>query len=149
MNESIGIREFQHFLYCPHRWGLIRINDSWAENAYVVKANIMHETVHYLGDIRRKSIRKLYSLPIYWDEYDLYGKLDYAEIEGHTFKIIEYKPSSHSLRSDEMQLFLQKKCVEYIYGNTYNVECYFFYDDIRRRILVTFDEDEMFDIINF
>jgi len=149
---SVSIREFQHFLYCPHRWGLVYINNSWAENVYVSKANLMHKTVHRMGERQIKGVKTLYSLPVYWDEYDLYGLLDCAEIEGNIFRIIEYKPSQKNLRmpqSDLMQLFLQKKCVESIYKE-YAVECYFYYEDIKRRAPITFDDENQMlqDFIN-
>lgn len=44
--EQIPIRSIQHYMYCPHRWGLIEIGDVWAENAFVTKANLIHERVH-------------------------------------------------------------------------------------------------------
>ena len=43
---QIRLREIQHFLYCAHRWGLIEIDQAWAENYYVVKGNLLHERVH-------------------------------------------------------------------------------------------------------
>lgn len=47
MNTAeITIRSIQHYLYCPHRWGLMEIDKAWAENMYVTKANLMHERVH-------------------------------------------------------------------------------------------------------
>ena len=46
INTEITIRSIQHYLYCPHRWGLIEINDCWAENIFVTKANFLHERVH-------------------------------------------------------------------------------------------------------
>ena len=44
--NEISIRSIQHYLYCPHRWGLIEIDRAWAENYFVTKANLMHERVH-------------------------------------------------------------------------------------------------------
>ncbi|MEG0894264.1 MAG: CRISPR-associated endonuclease Cas1 [Oscillospiraceae bacterium] len=40
---QVKIRDIQHFLYCPHRWGLLNIDCAWAENYYVVKANLLHD----------------------------------------------------------------------------------------------------------
>ena len=33
-------------MYCPRRFALLENNSDWAENAFVVKADIMHENVH-------------------------------------------------------------------------------------------------------
>ncbi len=39
----INIRTIQHYMYCPRRFGLLEIENAWAENVSVVLANIMHE----------------------------------------------------------------------------------------------------------
>ena len=57
--RSVNIRAIQHFLYCPRRFGLLEINGDWAENASVVRANIIHEHVHS-GD--RGACRNGYSM---------------------------------------------------------------------------------------
>ena len=44
--RTINIRTIQHYMYCPRRWGLLEINNDWVENAFVVKADIMHGRVH-------------------------------------------------------------------------------------------------------
>lgn len=46
MSDEITIRSIQHYMYCPHRWGLLEIDCAWAENVFVTKANFMHERVH-------------------------------------------------------------------------------------------------------
>ena len=33
--QEIAIRSIQHYMYCPHRWGLMEIDRAWAENAFV------------------------------------------------------------------------------------------------------------------
>lgn len=42
-DDSINIRDIQHYMYCPRRYALLEINRDWSENAYVIKANILHE----------------------------------------------------------------------------------------------------------
>ena len=143
---SISIRNLQHYLYCPHRWGLINIDCDWAENYYVTKSNLMHKNVHdpdhtYISSRKRV----LTSVPVYNDKLNLYGVTDCIElrkdskgvsIEGYPGKynltIVEYKPSEpedidYNL-DDLMQVFAQKVCVDSIfmcdcqgvlyYGNT-------------------------------
>ena len=80
---EIAIRSIQHYMYCPHRWGLLEIDRAWAENAFVTKANLMHNRVH---DPERSYIsrgKKVYtSVPVYndLDEYNLYGVTDCLEM---------------------------------------------------------------------
>lgn len=53
--DDISIRSIQHFLYCPHRWGLIEIDRSWVENYYVTKSDLMHKRVHDNGGYRSRA----------------------------------------------------------------------------------------------
>ena len=52
---TINIRDIQHYMYCPRRFALLEVNDDWAENAFVVKANLLHENVHS-GEIGRAHV---------------------------------------------------------------------------------------------
>lgn len=76
----INIRTIQHYMYCQRRFGLLEIENAWAENVSVVLANIMHENVH-LGKHQFKSNNKvvLSSVTLYNDELDLYGVADCIE----------------------------------------------------------------------
>ena len=76
----INIRTIQHYMYCPRRFGLLEIENAWAENVSVVLANIMHENVH-LGKHQFKSNNKvdLSSVTLYNDEHELYGDADCLE----------------------------------------------------------------------
>ena len=44
--KPVSLRMIQHYMYCPRRFALLELNQDWAENAAVVNANILHETVH-------------------------------------------------------------------------------------------------------
>lgn len=132
---DITIRAVQHYLYCPHRWGLIEINKCWAENIFVTRANLLHERVH--DPDRRYTLRgkKVFtSVPVYNDlkQYSLYGVVDCIEgrksefgvvVPGYSDKyelcIVEYKPTkpknSDYNYDDLMQVFAQKLCVDYVF----------------------------------
>ena len=127
MNTEIAIRSIQHYMYCPHRWGLIEIDRAWAENIYVTKANLMHERVHDPDGSYTLRGKKVYtSVPVYNDkeEYNLYGVTDCLEvskneaaedIRGSDICIVEYKPTMSKEKAvqeeDAMQIFAQKICV--------------------------------------
>lgn len=157
-NEEISIRSVQHFLYCPHRWGLIEIDKAWAENAFVTRANLLHERVH---DPDRNYIlrgKKVYtSVPVYNDleDYNLYGITDCLELteapDGVSVKgqpgkykicIVEYKPTkpkNADYREDDfMQIFAQKICVDYVFGGDCNGIIY--YADVKKRISLPLKE---------
>lgn len=152
INTEITIRSIQHYLYCPHRWGLIEINDCWAENIFVTKANFLHERVH--DPDKKYSLRgkKVFtSVPIYNDleQYNLYGVADCIEAsksgkgvllpgyeDRYKLCIVEYKPSKPKNKEynhdDLMQVFAQKICVDYLF----NCDCdaVLYYADVKKRI---------------
>ena len=84
MNTAeITIRSIQHYLYCPHRWGLLEIDKAWAENIFVTKANLMHERVHDPERNYTSRGKKVFtSVPVYNDQekYNLYGVTDCLEL---------------------------------------------------------------------
>lgn len=159
-NDEIAIRSIQHYLYCPHRWGLLEIDCAWSENAFVTKANIMHNRVH---DPDRKYISKgkhvLTAVSVYNDlpQYNLYGVVDCLELTedsdgqivlGDNHKkydacIVEYKPTKPKNmdynEDDLMQVFAQKICVDYIFGC--NCKGMIYYADVKKRIKLPLAEN--------
>lgn len=160
MNENtINIRDIQHFMYCPRRYALININRDWQENAFVVKANLMHNSVHS-GKHQYSNNKKVAksSIDIYNDlpEYDLYGitdcidfvkSKDGIEIIGlkgkYEVQIIEYKPTAPKdvafHETDAIQVFAQKVCADYIWNC--NSKAFLYYSNTKKRIELPFDTD--------
>ena len=139
--EYISFRSLQHYLYCPHRWGLMEIDRAWAENFYVVKANALHERVHS-GESYSLRGRKIYTDVDLWnDEFGIIGKTDCIEESKDGLYIVEYKPTkpkSGLIRhEDAMQLFAQKLCADAIFKAECTVQIY--YADVKRRFSISFD----------
>ena len=139
MNDNvINIRSLQHFLYCPHRWGLIEIGKVWSENFYVTKANLVHKRAHDFNEFVSKNKKVFTSVSVYNDmpEYNLYGVLDCLEISDNGINIVEYKPSKPKNKEynyeDLMQVFAQKLCVDYIFNG--NSQGYIYYADVKKRV---------------
>ena len=149
---EITIRSIQHYMYCPHRWGLLEIDRAWAENFFVTKANLMHERVHDPDNSYIHRGKKVYtSVPVYNDDedYNLYGVVDCIELapdksgiqvygsdEKYKICIVEYKPTQPkgmTYREDDlMQVFAQKVCVDFVFGGDSDGVIY--YADVKRRI---------------
>lgn len=159
MQRTINIRSVQHYLYCPRRFALLETNKDWLENAFVVKANLMHENVHS-GDHRFSDNRKVSrsSIAIYNDlpEYDLYGVTDCIEfvkskdgvdVQGldgkYNVKIIEYKPKPPKdgafHKSDAIQVFAQKICADFVWSC--DSEAYIYYSESRKRVALPFKSE--------
>lgn len=142
IKDDIAIRSIQHYLYCPHRWGLLEIDCAWAENVFVTKANLLHDRVHNPKASYSSSGKKCYtSVSVYNDksEYNLYGVTDCIEVTGNensNLCIVEYKPSKPKNKDynfdDLMQVFAQKICVDYVF----NCDCdgVLYYADVKKRI---------------
>lgn len=149
---EIAIRSIQHYLYCPHRWGLMEIDRAWEENIFVTKANLMHDRVHAPDrHYSSRGKRVFTSVPVYNDleEYNLYGVTDCLELtedsggislgeEGMKYRIciVEYKPTkpkNQAYREDDfMQVFAQKICVDYVFGS--DCDAMIYYADVKKRI---------------
>lgn len=71
----IPIRAIQHYAYCPHRWGLLYQEGMWAENAFTVQGDLLHERVH-----REKLLAKsgaglsFGGMSLYSGAHGIYGK---------------------------------------------------------------------------
>ncbi|MCI1654705.1 MAG: CRISPR-associated protein Cas4 [Lachnospiraceae bacterium] len=165
-NEIIGvsIRELQHYLYCPHRWGLININCSWEENVFVVKANMIHKRVHDPNQsYSAKNKKVLTSVAVYNDQLGLYGIADCIEIkknkngvllpgfgtDTYSLNIVEYKPRKPKTNAynydDFIQVFAQKVCVDSIFKC--NATGTIFYADCKQRIVLPLEEEKYIDEI--
>lgn len=149
---EIGIRSIQHYLYCPHRWGLLEVDKAWAENIFVTKANLMHERVHNPERSYCTKGKKVFtSVPVYHDqeEYNLYGVVDCLEAtenkngifiaeneKKYQLCIVEYKPTKPKNQpyheEDFMQVFAQKLCVDYVFGGDCRAVLY--YSDVKKRV---------------
>lgn len=145
-NCDISIRSLQHYLYCPHRWGLLEIDRAWQENFFVTRANLMHNRVHDPNAGYSYSNKKCYtSVSVYNDkiEYNLYGITDCIEIKNSDICIVEYKPSKPRNKEynfdDLMQVFAQKVCVDYIFNCNSNGVIY--YADVKKRVLLPLQEN--------
>lgn len=153
---SVSIRNIQHYLYCPHRWGLINIECSWAENYFVTKGNIIHERVHNPDNSYvSKNKKVITSVAVYNDVLGIYGITDCIELskfrsgvkiqnlpECYKLTIVEYKPHKPDDRlfnnDDALQVFAQKMCVDSIFHC--DSEGVLYYSDEKKRIKLPFHE---------
>lgn len=159
IDRTINIRNIQHYLYCPRRYALLEVNDDWAENAFVVKANIIHQHVHdgsHSFSDRTKVVRS--NIAVYNDlpEYDLFGIPDCFEfirnkngvringLDGNfDVNIVEYKPRAPKTGdfsdTDAIQAFAQKICADHVWSC--KSEAFLYYSDTRKRVRLPFDTE--------
>lgn len=162
-DDTINIRSVQHFLYCPRRFALTELNLDWSENAFVAKANILHENVHdgsHKFSDSKKVVRS--DICVFNDEpqYNLYGITDCIEfirdsrgveivgLDGrYKVRIVEYKPKMPKdntfSETDAIQVFAQKICADYVWNC--NSDAFIYYADKKKRIPLPFGEKALFD----
>ncbi len=138
---TITIRSIQHYLYCAHRWGLMEIDQAWAENIFVVKAQLVHKHAHTPDRSYSRGAVIHTDVTVWHDELDLSGKLDVLEEKDGLFTIVEYKPSAPKAGTcrdeDAMQLFAQKLCADHALGKDCRVGIY--YANTKKRHILTLD----------
>ncbi|MFI3231106.1 MAG: CRISPR-associated protein Cas4 [bacterium] len=157
-SEFINIRSIQHFLYCPHRWGLMEFNCNFAENYYVYRGNLVHKNIDNKKGVRSRGVIHENSVNVYNDDWNIYGVIDclelcksnstksnptpYIEKYNNNFllTIVEYKasaPKKNTYRyEDKMQVLAQKICVDNLFNT--NCDCYFYYANTKKRIKIDF-----------
>jgi len=146
-------------MYCPRRFALLEVNQDWGENAFVVKANLLHENVHD-GRHAFKSTSKVAksTISLYNDtpNIDIYGVSDCIEFKkskdgtyikgldgNYIVQIVEYKPTQPKdipfNETDAIQVFAQKLCADFIWNC--NSDAYIYYSNTRKRVKLPFDTD--------
>lgn len=155
-DDLIDIRSIQQYLYCPHRWGLIEINCSFAENVFVARGNMVHERVNSNDIFSAKGTIHQNAVKVYNDEWGIYGVLDCLEFKkdkngtyvnslagNYQITIVEYKvtaPKDDIPRfEDEIQVLAQKICIDNLLKT--DCECYFYYANTKKRCPITFTEN--------
>ena len=145
MTNDIALRSIQHYMYCPHRWGLLEIDCAWAENYYVTKADLLHKRVHENGMYSSKAKKSYTAVTVYNDlpRYCIYGVTDCLELNKKGYSIVEYKPTKPKNEEynhdDLMQVFAQKLCVDYVFGGS--CDGYLYYADVKKRIPLPLNEN--------
>nr|WP_294680767.1 CRISPR-associated protein Cas4 [uncultured Anaerotignum sp.] len=141
-----NIRSIQHYLYCPHRWGLLEIDRAWAENVFVTKANLLHQRVHDPERSYATKGKRVYtSVSVYYDaeEDSLFGVVDCLEQQQGQLAIVDYKPTMPkdcTFRYDDlMQVFAQKLCVDAVFHC--DCDAYLYYADKKKRVALPLREN--------
>lgn len=155
-DDCIAISGLQHLAFCKRQWGLIHLNQEWAENYLTAQGKIMHERVDSGYQEFRRGVRQYSGLHIHNSELGLYGRMDVLEIEktegpnvdipwiglsgNWKLRPVEFKhgkPKEHD--ADLVQLCAQALCLEEMTGLKVN-EGSIYYCEIRRRTEYEFDE---------
>ena len=144
--EPIYLSRLQHYLFCPRQFGLIELEDIWAENQFTAEGQVLHQRVNQPDQQKRGAIRTAWALRLSNEALGIEGIADVVEYHKQSDGVeipypIEYKrgkPKTH--RADEVQLCAQALCLEEMHAvNVPNGAL--FYGEVRRRTAITFDTE--------
>ena len=126
-DEFLPLSGVQHYAFCPRQWGLICLEQEWADNNLTVQGDLFHLRAHDGGAReRRGDIITVRALGVRSRELGLNGVCDVVEFhkgdQGHTLVgvdglwrpiPIEYKRGkSKDHDADRLQLCAQAMCLE-------------------------------------
>ncbi len=154
-DEYLMLSGIQHFVFCRRQWGLIHIEQQWADNLRTADGNIMHRNVHDSSfNEKRGNILIARAMAVSSPRLGLSGECDVVEfhrsdngvelfgMDGRYNVIpIEYKRGEpKSDESDIMQLTAQAICLEDMLYCDIKFG-YLFYGETKKRVKVEFDND--------
>jgi CRISPR-associated exonuclease Cas4 len=160
------ISGIQHFLFCPRQWGLIHIEQQWAENFFTAEGEVLHNRVHDRdSSYKRGEFLSLNSLKVSSDTLKIEGVCDAVEFHASeegvelfgrpgrwTILPIEYKRGATKPDdSDVFQVVAQAVCLEekfccsiekcaIYYGKTHSREYVIITDEVRNKLRKTVEE---------
>ena len=166
-DDLLMISALQHLAFCERQWGLIHLENIWADNVLTVKGSQMHERTHEPSTGRQDSLIIAHAIHLRSLRLGIVGKADSVEFHlledssvqepdgfRETISIsqipfppgqwipfpVEYKHGKPKLdHCDDVQLCAQALCLEEMLNISVPSGA-IFYGKPRRRTQVTFDD---------
>jgi CRISPR-associated exonuclease Cas4 len=144
-DRFIQLSAIQHYVFCPRQCALIHVEDTWRDNLYTVRGNILHGKVDTDTFETRGAAKTVRGLRIHSFRLGLAGRCDVVEFrtgsDGQSEIIpVEFKAGRPKQDvSDEVQLCAQALCLEEMLGVSVRRGA-FFYGKIRRRVQLEITE---------
>lgn len=137
LDQALPLSGLQHLAFCPRQWGLIHLEQAWADNRLTAEGRLLHERADLPGHSRRHDLRTVRGLMLESRRLRLTGRADVVEFRPEPFPV-EYKRGKRKPTDcDLVQLCAQALCLEEMLGVA--VACgAIFYGEPRRRIDVEF-----------
>lgn len=161
-SEYLQISEIQHFVFCPRQWGILHLEKQWQENVRTIEGHALHEKAHdSILNERRKDKIIVRGMPIVSRSLGVAGECDVVEFNlsdagvyipllrgKYMVTPVEYK-RGHIKEGDEdiSQLMVQALCLEEMLSTEVSYG-YLYYDEIRRRQMVSFSKEKRQQVID-
>jgi len=141
--QILMLSALQHYAFCPRQFGLIHVEQVWADNRFTAEGNILHERVDSGVAEQRKNVRYERGVMLKSLRYDLTGKMDLLEIEvgdPPRYFPVEYKRGKPKVQDwDRIQVCAQALCIEEMRETTVSQGAIWYWE-VRRRELVPIDD---------
>jgi CRISPR-associated exonuclease Cas4 len=150
-SELVMISALEHYSYCPRQCALIHLEQTFDENIYTVKGDLLHEQVDEPSSELQGDVRIERALPLWSRRLGLVGKADVVEFHqapdsGRGLKYrdtpypVEYKSGPRrKWGHDDLQLCAQAMCLEEMTGQPVPRGAIYHHGSRRRREVV-FDD---------
>ena len=115
--EPVLVSALEHFSYCPRQCALIHREQTFDENIYTLRGDILHERVDEPDSQMTLGARVERGLPIWSVALGLVGRADVVEFHGDVPYPVEYKHGPKQMgRHADLQLCAQAMCLEEMLG---------------------------------
>lgn len=155
--DYLALSGIQHFCFCKRQWGLIHLEQQWADNVRTFGGSAMHQRADDpLFTESRGTVRISRSMPLVSHQLRLKGIADVVEfhrcdteqgivlphVTGLWFPVpVEYKYGQEKEDNrDVMQLVAQAICLEEMFGLPLAYG-YLYYGKTRHRVKVEFTKE--------
>ncbi len=157
-DEYLKLSGIQHYAFCKRQWGLIHIEQQWAENLRTVEGHLVHERAHDVSVEHRGDVITSRAMTVASRELGVSGECDVVEFHKETserddavfihayggiYSIVpvEYKRGSPKINEvDALQLCAQAMCLEEMMSCRIGAG-YIYYAETRRRQRIGFTDE--------
>ncbi len=106
----------EHYAYCPRQCALIHLEQTYTENVYTIRGNLLHRRVDEGISTIENGIRIERSMPLWSEKLGIRGIADVVEFHGKQPYPVEYKPGKRMAgffrTAADIQLCAQSLCLE-------------------------------------
>lgn len=149
--DWLQLSGLEHFRFCRRQWALIHLEHQWAENAYTVEGNFLHERAHGETAELRGELLTVRSLRVFSPTLGVTGVCDVVEFRRDPAGVplhgreglwrptpVEYKRGAYRVEDPAaLQLCCQAMCLEEMLCCAVP-EGALYYGEPRRRTVVPF-----------
>jgi CRISPR-associated exonuclease Cas4 len=99
-DQFIPISALQHWLYCPRQYGLIHLEQVWAENRFTAEGRVLHENAHEGVDETKGRVRITRGMSVASPTLGMSGQCDVVEFRAADGGDLKFQISDLKRRAD-------------------------------------------------